>query len=204
MRHWTLVFPVVGLLVLELIIYLVGGLFSLGLGLGLAFGFHPFALLVTDIIFSIVTGFVVGILTAFVVAIVLEESKSAVSGKTFTIGGAWKEVKARMGVASAVAVGLGIVFALFSFAPFASWLLDGLSIGYVTIMFALICGGGKGAGDSLRGAAVVYSKMADKDGLTLLAYLISSVLSAIPILNLATIPYNAILINLYQTEASAV
>jgi hypothetical protein len=141
-----------------------------------------------------VTAFIVAVLTGIFVSILAVEARGAVLGQSYTIGAAWHEVRSRLTDVVFLAIIMAVVYAVLHFVPFIGWLLDALTLTYFITAYALLFARNLGVSNSLSEALNWLSKMGNTDALALIVFIVASILSAIPILNFFTLPYEMILV----------
>jgi hypothetical protein len=196
-----LVLPILLLFIAQI---LVGGFFALVLlAFGIHLGFHPFTVFpygfVVGSTLGIIAALAMGILTAIFVSILVVEARNAVMGVPYTIGEAWKEVKAKVEPVFVVVVVGAILFALWSFVPFIGFLLDLFTMMYLIMVFCVLFS--QTGPHYLSTGFNKLIQMASKDALTFVALFIASALSLIPIIDLLALPYAVLLCVLFIRES---
>ncbi|PSN82453.1 hypothetical protein B9Q11_04305 [Candidatus Marsarchaeota G2 archaeon ECH_B_SAG-F08] len=154
---------------------------------------------VTGVILNFVSYFLLGIFAS----ILIVEARNAVSNTPYSFRSARKEVSSRLSEVLPLCVILGVIAALFSFLPFLGWLLKGLLLMYFVAIEGLMFTRASRASSAISDAASLLSEVLNQDALSFVVILVASLLSVVPILNIFTLPYVALVLLVYLSEKGA-
>jgi hypothetical protein len=205
MKNLGLILPPVLLFIAEVIIggVIVGVVLATYFGAMAAAGAGVLtSLFVFGGVLGAVAAFLVAVLTGIFVSILTAEARSAVLGQSYTIGAAWREVRSRLSDVVFLAVIMAVVYAVLHFVPFVGWLLDALTLTYFITAYALLFARNSSASNALGESLNWLSRMGNTDALALVVFIVASLLSAVPILNFFTLPYEVILVLQFIYESA--
>jgi hypothetical protein len=191
-----LVLPLVVLFFIELVIFGIEIAALSGMGrlslLGLFAGSASFL----NAIYAIIGWTLTGIF----LSITIFEVSSAVQGGRYSLSSAWHEVSSRIGDVVIVSLVMGILDLAWSFVPLISWLLTALTLLYFIGVFEIMLVGVMPLERSFGRGIDFLKDMADNDATTLLVLIVAAILSVVPVLQIFSLTFAAILSLLYFGE----